>query len=127
MSVEVVTVGQTEVVVTVTADPIVEITDPQTPITVEVQQVGAQGPAAAETFESVSSNLKSYPHDISYTGDKVTSVTYNLPGSLQIVKTLGYTGELLTSIVLSGDTPDGIDLTKTLTYDNGVLISINYS
>jgi hypothetical protein len=127
VSVEIVTVGETEVIVTVTADPTIELVDPSPAINIEIQQVGAQGPAAAETFEMVSSNLKSYPHAISYAGSKVSSVTYDLPGALQIVKTLGYTGEFLTSIVLSGDTPDGIDLTKTLTYDNGVLISVNYS
>ena len=131
MSVEVVTVGQTEVIVTVTADPVIEITDPQAPITVEVQTVGAQGPPGPEgdlsqTFESVSQNLKNYPYTLTYDGDKIETVVYTLPAG-EIMKTLNYTGEQLTSIVLSGDTPNGIDLTKTLNYTDDKLSSVTYS
>lgn len=43
-----------------------------------------------------------------------------------ITKTLNYTGEKLTSIVLSGNTPNGISLTKTLSYTGDSLTNITY-
>lgn len=88
-------------------------------------QIGSGG-SAAETFESVSKNLKSYPYTLTHTSGRLTSITYTLPVGT-ITKTLNYTGELLTSIVLSGNTPDGIPLTKTLGYTSGTLTSVTYS
>jgi hypothetical protein len=92
-------------------------------------ETGPQGPAGAiaDTFEIVSKNLGAYPFALAYTGDALTSITYSLPASESIVKTLGYTDGALTSIVLSGDTPDGISLTKTLIYTDGRLTSVAYS
>lgn len=85
------------------------------------------GATAEETFESVSKNLKSYPYELTYTGDDLTSIVYDLGGGLQIVKTLTYTGENLTEIVLSGDVPSGISTTKTLSYTGDNLTDIIYS
>ena len=80
-----------------------------------------------QTFETVSKNLKCFPFEITYTDDKVTVVTYNLGGGLEIVKNLSYTGDQLDSIVLSGDTPLSIYLTKTITYTFGKVTTVSYS
>lgn len=84
------------------------------------------GGSAAETFETVSKNLKAYPAAFNYTTGTLTSIVYTLPVGT-ITKTLNYTSGTLTSIVLSGDTPAGIDLTKTLGYTGDTLTSITYS
>ena len=83
--------------------------------------------SSAETYESVSKNLKSYPYVITYDGDDIDYITYDLGGGLTIVKTFNYTIDDLTSLVLSGDTPSGIDLTKTLGYTGENLTSVVYS
>jgi hypothetical protein len=64
---------------------------------------------------------------LAYSSGLLASITYALGGGLTIVKTFNYTGADLTSIVLSGYTPGGISLTKTLTYSSGVLVGITYS
>lgn len=79
-----------------------------------------------ETFETVSKNLKAYPYTISYSGGNIDYITYNLGGGLEIVKTFGYTSGDVTSVTLSGDTPAGIDLTKTISYSGGNIDIINY-
>lgn len=79
------------------------------------------------SFETVSKNLKSYPSVLNYTGDNLSSIVYDLGGGLSITKTLNYTNGILTSIVLSGDTPSGISLNKTLSYTGSSLTSITYS
>jgi hypothetical protein len=82
----------------------------------------------AEYFETVSKNLKSFPYDLNYTGDKLTSIVYDLGGGDDITKTLNYSAELLTTIVLTGTLPSGIgSTTKTLTYSSGKLTTITYS
>jgi hypothetical protein len=85
------------------------------------------GGGLAETFETVSKNLKAYDYTLNYTSGALTSIVYALGGSLTITKTFNYTSGTLTSIVLSGSTPSGIDLTKTFTYTSGSLTSIGYS
>lgn len=80
----------------------------------------------SETFETVSKNLKAYPYTISYSGGNIDYITYNLGGGLEIVKTFGYTSGDVTSVTLSGDTPAGIDLTKTISYSGGNIDIINY-
>ena len=80
-----------------------------------------------EEFETVSKNLKSYPYTLTYAGGDLDTITYNLGGGLSIVKTFNYTLTVLTSIVLSGDTPLGISLTKTLVYTGDDLTSVSYS
>jgi hypothetical protein len=80
-----------------------------------------------DTFETVSRNLESYDYDITYSGGAVDTITYDLGGGLQVVKTLGYTSGDVTSITLSGDTPGGISLTKTITYTSGDVTGIAYT
>lgn len=90
--------------------------------------VGAVVPlsATAETFESVSKNLRSYPATYTYSSGTLTAVTYAAPGG-SITKTLSYTDGKLTSITLSGGTPSGVSLTKTLTYTGDALTGVSYS
>lgn len=86
------------------------------------------GGGLAEAFETVSKNLKSYDYSIAYTGDLVDEITYNLGGGLSIVKSFGYNiDDTVSTIVLSGDTPSGIELTKTFTYTLGKVTSVGYS
>lgn len=80
-----------------------------------------------DEFETVSKNLRTYPYDLVYGVDGVSTITYDLGGGLSIVKTFNYTLGVLTSIVLSGDTPSGIELTKTLSYTGADLTSVAYS
>lgn len=80
------------------------------------------------TFETISKNLEGYEVTLGYTGDLLTTVAYKTGANTEITKTLNYNAEeLLESVVLSGDTPAGITLTKTLGYANEVLTSITYS
>lgn len=82
--------------------------------------------AGSDSFESVNQNLAGLDGALSYTGDELTSITYDTGGGT-IVKTLNYSGGDLISIVLSGDTPSGIELTKTLNYSGDDLVGVSYS
>lgn len=82
--------------------------------------------SSATSFESVSQNLSAYNSTIAYSGDNVVTVTYSTPGG-SIVKTFNYTGDDITSIVLSGAIPSGIATTKTLTYTSGNVTGVAYS
>jgi len=82
---------------------------------------------SAETFETVSGNLKTYPYALSYSGNKVSTIIYDLGGGMSITKTFSYTGNKLDTVVLSGDTPIGINLTKTFTYTGNNITSVAYS
>lgn len=79
---------------------------------------------SADTFETVSKNLDASDatpvYDVS---GNLTSIEY----ANGITKTLNYTGDNLTSVVLSGSTPSGIDLTKTLSYTGDILTGWAYS
>jgi len=79
---------------------------------------------AADSFESISKNLAAVNAVLTENeaGELVTIEYAN-----GIVKTFEYTGDDLTRISLSGATPDGIDLVKTLTYSGGNLIGVSYS
>ena len=74
---------------------------------------GDVGTGLDESFETYSKNLEDSNATPAYTGSRLDSITY----ANGVVKTLNYTGELLTSIVLSGPIPFGIPTTKTLSYD----------
>jgi len=95
---------------------------------------GARGPqgypgasaSAVSTFETVSKNIKAWAAVFAYTDGRLTTITYTKNDST-ILKTLNYTGEKLTSIVLSGNTPSGIELTKTLSYTGDQLTGTNYA
>tara|TARA_R110001632_G_C11279714_1_gene411729 strand:+ start:288 stop:1124 length:837 start_codon:yes stop_codon:yes gene_type:complete len=78
------------------------------------------------TFETVNKNLKTYGFVLNYTGTSLTSIIYT-KGTSVITKTFSYTGELLTSITLSGDLPTGIQTIKTLQYTNSTLNGAVYS
>jgi hypothetical protein len=89
------------------------------------------GGSSAETFESVSSNLKDWdshtiPPTYSVDGDILT-ITY-VSGVQQIVKTFTYTSGDITQVVLSGDTPAGINLVKNIYYTaSGDYDGVTYS
>jgi hypothetical protein len=87
---------------------------------------GDTGDSWQQTFETVSKNLSTYSAAFTYTLGVLTSITYTL-GASTIVKNFTYTAGVLTSITLSGDTPAGIATTKTLGYTGDDLTSINYS
>ena len=76
------------------------------------------------TFETVNKNLASSNGVLGYTGSDLTTITY----ANGILKTLAYDagGDLL-SVTLSGATPEGIKLVKTLSYTSGELSSFTYS
>jgi len=84
-----------------------------------------QGESGAATFESVSKNIESWASIIGYVDGALTTVNYAYAGSV-ITKTINYTDGVVSSVVLSGDTPSGIPLTKELTYTDGVVTAINY-
>lgn len=80
------------------------------------------------SFETISKNLKAYSATISKTAGLTDTIVYDLGGGLLITKTYNRTGTLIDSIVLSGDTPSGISLTKTFTRDgNDIITNITYS
>ena len=76
-----------------------------------------------DSYETVSKNLSGVPFDLNYSSGLLTSVVY----STGITKTFNRTGTKITSIVLSGSTPSGIALTKTLGYTGDNLTSVGYS
>jgi len=88
---------------------------------------GAPGDSYQEAFETVSKNLKSYPGTFAYGSGDLQTITYDLGGALSIIKTIGRTGLQITSITLSGDTPNGIALTKTLSYSGEQLTGVSYA
>lgn len=76
-----------------------------------------------EQFEHISKNLNSLDFTLNYTNDVLTSIAF----SNGVLKTLQYIQGVLAAIVLSGNVPSGIALTKTFTYTNGKLSSVQYS
>lgn len=95
-------------------------------------EMGPQGPAgddgvdAPTSFETVSKNLKGYPYTLSYSSGVLSAMVYTTESGI-ITKSFTYSLGILTSITLSGDTPNGIALVKNLVYTNGVLTSVGYS
>jgi hypothetical protein len=78
------------------------------------------------SFEAVSQNLSDFDKAFAYSSGKLSTITYT-KGPDTIVKTFNYTVDVLTTIVLSGDTPGGIPLTKTFAYSGADLTGITYS
>lgn len=80
-------------------------------------------------FEKIAKNLRSYPHSFSYSGGKLASITYTTGPGTTIVRTFNFTGNDLTSVVLSGTLPTELGgiTTKTFTYSVGILSSVSYS
>jgi hypothetical protein len=109
--------------------PVGPTPEPVPPPTVEFAQSFENHPDAQllrETFETVSQNLKDYNSTMEYTNGVLVRKIYT-NGTRTIVKSLNYSGVRLTSIVLSGDTPYGIPVTKTLGYTGDNLTSVGYS
>jgi len=84
------------------------------------------GGSVAETFNTVSKNLNSWNEIWSLTNGYINSKIYT-NGTNTITKTINWNNGLITSIVLSGDTPTGIDLIKTFDYTNTNSVEITYS
>ena len=82
---------------------------------------------SAQTFETVMRNIKSYPSVLSYSVDNnVDTITYTLPNGA-IIETIGYNGTNVSSITLSGSTPQNISLVKTFNYTGAYITSVTYS
>lgn len=79
---------------------------------------------AKQSFETVAKNLSDSDAELSYTSGDLETVEY----SNGITKTLAYNaGGDLETITLSGSTPMGIKLVKTLGYTDGNLSTITFS
>jgi hypothetical protein len=80
-------------------------------------------------FEKIAKNLRAYPHTFSYSGGKLASITYTTGVTTSIIRTFNFTGDDLTSVVLSGDLPSELGgiTTKTFTYSAGKLSAVSYS
>jgi hypothetical protein len=83
--------------------------------------------ALGNTFETVSQSLSALPQTITYSSGRISTIVYTLPNNSTITKTINYTGDKVTSVVLSGATPSGIQLTKTLTYTGDNITEVSYS
>ena len=88
---------------------------------------GPTGPEYTETFETISKNLKAYPYVLAFNAGKIETITYDLGSGQTIVKTFTFSGDLLSVITLSGDTPNGISLNKSLSYTGTILTGVSYS
>lgn len=89
---------------------------------------GGGGGGIAVTFETINKNLESKDYTLNYTGDVLTTIVYDLPGSLTITKTFAYTGARLDTITLSGDLPVGLPTTiKNLAYTGDKLTAVTYT
>lgn len=89
-------------------------------------KVKLDGMVSTASFEQVSQNLADWDKAFAYTGDDLTTITYTKLTDT-IVKTFNYSLGKLITMVLSGDTPGGIPLTKTFTYSGDTLTDITYS
>jgi hypothetical protein len=103
---------------------------------VNVEITGARGPRGEQgltgegdtpTFESVSKNIKAYPFTYEQQDEYTAVLVYDLGAGQTITKTINSVDGLPVSIVLSGNTPSGIDLTKTILYNSGVFAGASYA
>lgn len=94
---------------------------------VRVVSTASNAPGLGETWETVAQSLKAYPAVTAFVDGVPSTVTYTTPGGT-IVKTFTFDVDgYPATIVLSGDTPDGIDLTKTFTFVSGLPTGHSYS
>jgi hypothetical protein len=77
----------------------------------------------AVSYETVASNLDASDAVYAYAGGDLDTITY----ANGVVKSFSYSGGNLVSVTLSGATPSGIDLVKTLTYTGDDLTGKTYS
>jgi hypothetical protein len=85
------------------------------------------GGSSVTTFETINKNLLSY--NVTATTESATLITqtYNGPNG-DIIKSISFDSSgLPTTIVLSGDTPAGINLTKTFDFSSQEIPLITYS
>ena len=112
--------------VTLVAAPALALTFPA-PQAVTLQAMGIQGSpgtgGGATSFETVSRNLDAEGAVITPSTDGIASIAY----ASGVTKTFTYGPDGLAVITLSGATPGGIELTKTLTYTVGELTGFTYS
>lgn len=80
-----------------------------------------------KTYEHVSKNIDSSNSLPTYVGNDISYIVYDIGGGMSITKTFNYTGNKITSVVLSGDTPAGISLTKTIVYSGNKIVSTTYT
>jgi hypothetical protein len=82
--------------------------------------------SSTQSFETLNNNLDAYPKAFSFNAGVLETITYTVPGG-NIIKTLNYTSGQLTTVVFSGNVPEGIDTTKTINYSGSEITSISYS
>lgn len=88
-----------------------------------IQQIGGD---FAESFETVSKNLKSSPFAIDYDAGKISKITYTTAGGL-VYKDFEYLGDNLVKITLSGSVPVIPKYEKNFTYSLGILDDVFYT
>ena len=76
-----------------------------------------------QSFETVAKNLVGSNAVPGYSGGELVTLTY----ANGIVKTFGYSGGRLVTVTLSGALPGGIQTVKTLTYTGDDVTGISYS
>jgi len=89
--------------------------------------LSGSGGSSVTTFETINKNLLSY--NVTATTESATLITqtYNGPNG-DIIKSISFDSSgLPTTIVLSGDTPAGINLTKTFDFSSQEIPLITYS
>ena len=91
----------------------------------EQDWLASLGSGFADTFETISKNLRADDAVLAYVDGVLSTITY----TDGVVKTLGYTSGTLTTITLSGAPAGVTDIVKSLTYNGGLdgdLIGFSY-
>ena len=85
--------------------------------------------AIGDSFDTVWRNLKSLSKSVNRDGsNRISSIVFTLPDASTITGTINRDGNnRISSIVLSGATPAGIQLTKTITRTGGIITGVSYS
>jgi hypothetical protein len=79
------------------------------------------------TFSAYQKNLFDLPITATqYTGDRLDSITYG-SGPQAYTVTLGYTGDKITTVTLSGAIPAGIPTVKTISYTGDNITGTSYA
>jgi len=87
-----------------------------------------QGESAPETFARWAKNHNSYPiQSITRTGDRIDSITYELPDESTYTVAFGYTDGRITTITLSGAIPDTIPTIRIIQYTEGFITGDSYT
>jgi hypothetical protein len=119
-----ITTGRNDVIVKNSVSQTVEIT-PVVKSIVQAFPAGLKGDTGdlPNTFETISKNLAAVAFVINYDlNSNISKLIYENG----IIKTLSYTSGRLTQITLSGSTPSGINLIKTLFFTGDNLTSVTY-